>query len=55
MSCDTVAGWQLVLANGEIVEANANENADLWQVSSPDSILSMPILTLHLGHEGWYR
>ncbi|KAJ3467374.1 hypothetical protein FSOLCH5_004157 [Fusarium solani] len=31
MSCDTVAGWQLVLANGEIVEANANENADLWQ------------------------
>ncbi|KAM5346655.1 hypothetical protein ACJ41O_009660 [Fusarium nematophilum] len=31
MSCDTVANWQLVLANGEIVEANANENADLWQ------------------------
>ncbi|KAF4979662.1 hypothetical protein FZEAL_4153 [Fusarium zealandicum] len=31
MSCDTVAGWQLVLADGEIVEANANENADLWQ------------------------
>lgn len=32
MACDTVAGWQVVLANGEIVEANANENADLWQV-----------------------
>ncbi|XEV04176.1 hypothetical protein FSHL1_009463 [Fusarium sambucinum] len=31
MTCDTVAGWQVVLANGEIVEANANENADLWQ------------------------
>ncbi|KAF5026134.1 hypothetical protein F66182_1782 [Fusarium sp. NRRL 66182] len=31
MACDTVAGWQLVLANGEMVEANANENADLWQ------------------------
>lgn len=34
MACDTVAGWQLVLANGDIVEANANENADLWQVGS---------------------
>jgi FAD/FMN-containing dehydrogenase len=33
MACDTVAGWQLVLANGDIVEANAEENADLWQVS----------------------
>lgn len=33
MACDTVAGWQVVLANGEIVEANADENADLWQVS----------------------
>lgn len=31
MACDTVAGWQVVLANGEIVEANADENADLWQ------------------------
>ncbi|RKL09813.1 hypothetical protein BFJ68_g8951 [Fusarium oxysporum] len=31
MACDTVAGWQLVLANGEIVNANAEENADLWQ------------------------
>jgi hypothetical protein len=33
MACDTVAGWQVVLANGDIVEANANQNADLWQVS----------------------
>lgn len=33
MACDTVAGWQLVLANGDIVEANAESNADLWQVS----------------------
>ncbi|KAF5620757.1 nicotine oxidase [Fusarium tjaetaba] len=31
MACDTVAGWQLVLANGDIVEANAESNADLWQ------------------------
>ncbi|KAF5657789.1 hypothetical protein FHETE_10215 [Fusarium heterosporum] len=31
MACDTVAGWQVVLADGRIVEANANSNADLWQ------------------------
>jgi FAD/FMN-containing dehydrogenase len=41
MACDTVAGWQVVLANGEIVEANADENADLWQVIS---ILSLFLL-----------
>jgi FAD/FMN-containing dehydrogenase len=33
MACDTVAGWQLVLASGDVVEANAESNADLWQVS----------------------
>ena len=41
MACDTVAGWQVVLANGEIVEANADVNADLWQVSS---ILSLSLI-----------
>ncbi|KAK3303780.1 putative oxidoreductase [Chaetomium strumarium] len=29
-TCDTVASFQVVLANGSIVEANADENADLW-------------------------
>lgn len=55
MSCDTVAGWQLVLANGKIVEANANENADLWQVSLSNSASSVALLTPPSGHEGWYR
>jgi FAD/FMN-containing dehydrogenase len=47
MACDTVAGWQVVLANGDIVEANANQNADLWQVSIyQTSYLPTQILTL---------
>ncbi|KAK5054026.1 hypothetical protein LTR84_001988 [Exophiala bonariae] len=29
--CDQVVGYQVVLANGTIVEANAEENADLWK------------------------
>jgi FAD/FMN-containing dehydrogenase len=29
-TCDTVASFQVVLADGAIVEANASENADLW-------------------------
>jgi FAD/FMN-containing dehydrogenase len=47
MACDTVAGWQVVLANGDIVEANANQNADLWQVRVQNSHLPTHILTLH--------
>lgn len=30
MACDTVQNFEVVLANGSIVNANANENADLW-------------------------
>lgn len=29
--CDTVIGFQVVLANGTIVEASADANADLWK------------------------
>ncbi|KFA77966.1 hypothetical protein S40288_07713 [Stachybotrys chartarum IBT 40288] len=29
--CDTVMGFQVVLANGTIVEATADENPDLWR------------------------
>lgn len=31
MACDTVANFQLVLANGSIVDANASSNPDLFQ------------------------
>ncbi|KAH7311326.1 hypothetical protein B0I35DRAFT_481303 [Stachybotrys elegans] len=30
-SCDTVQNFEIVLANGSIVNANAQENPDLWQ------------------------
>lgn len=30
--CDNIRQYEVVLASGEIVYANANENADLWQV-----------------------
>jgi len=30
MACDTVANFEVVLADGSIVNANANENSDLW-------------------------
>jgi FAD/FMN-containing dehydrogenase len=30
MACDTVVNFEVVLANGSIVNANANQNADLW-------------------------
>ncbi|CAG9950623.1 unnamed protein product [Clonostachys rosea f. rosea IK726] len=29
--CDTVVGFQVVLANGTIIEANSDANADLWK------------------------
>lgn len=29
-SCDNVKNFEVVLASGQIVDANANENADLW-------------------------
>lgn len=29
-SCDSVIGFEVVLASGEIVHANAEDNADLW-------------------------
>lgn len=31
MACDTVQNFEVVLANGSIVNANAEENADLWK------------------------
>jgi FAD binding domain-containing protein len=31
MACDTVANFQVVLADGSIVNANATSNPDLWQ------------------------
>ncbi|KAK4152537.1 FAD binding domain-containing protein [Chaetomidium leptoderma] len=30
MACDTVVNFEVVLGNGSIVNANANENPDLW-------------------------
>ncbi|KAK6074441.1 FAD binding domain-containing protein [Seiridium cupressi] len=30
-ACDTVQNFEVVLANGSIVNANADDNADLWQ------------------------
>ncbi|PQE14459.1 oxidoreductase FAD-binding protein [Rutstroemia sp. NJR-2017a BBW] len=30
MCCDMVENFEVVLANGEIINANANENSDLW-------------------------
>ncbi|KAJ6441455.1 MFS monocarboxylate transporter [Purpureocillium lavendulum] len=31
MSCDVVENWEIVLADGSVVHANAHENADLWK------------------------
>lgn len=31
MGCDSVANFEVVLANGDIVNANATENPDLWK------------------------
>ncbi|KAL0929830.1 FAD binding domain-containing protein [Colletotrichum truncatum] len=31
MACDQVANFEVVLANGSVVNANATSNADLWQ------------------------
>ncbi|KAH8729503.1 hypothetical protein BGZ61DRAFT_529699 [Ilyonectria robusta] len=36
-SCDTVANFQVVLANGTIANANATHNADLWQAMKGSS------------------
>ncbi|KAJ3471966.1 hypothetical protein NLG97_g11406 [Lecanicillium saksenae] len=36
-SCDNVANWEIVLANGTVVNANANENADLWKAQKGGS------------------
>ncbi|KAK8066073.1 hypothetical protein PG997_012820 [Apiospora hydei] len=30
-ACDNVVNYEIVLANGDLVNANANENADLWK------------------------
>jgi FAD/FMN-containing dehydrogenase len=30
MACDTVANFEVVIANGSIINANAEQNADLW-------------------------
>jgi hypothetical protein len=30
MACDNVANWEVVLANGSIVNANSTHNSDLW-------------------------
>ncbi|KAK8136652.1 hypothetical protein PG984_004592 [Apiospora sp. TS-2023a] len=30
-ACDNVVNYEIVLANGELTNANANENADLWK------------------------
>ncbi|KAJ1329644.1 prosolanapyrone-II oxidase [Microdochium nivale] len=30
-ACDTVRNWEIVLANGTVINANARENADLWR------------------------
>ncbi|KFZ00989.1 hypothetical protein V501_10304 [Pseudogymnoascus sp. VKM F-4519 (FW-2642)] len=30
-SCDVVKNWEIVLADGSVVNANSNDNADLWK------------------------
>lgn len=30
-ACDTVINWEVVLANGTVVNANAHQNPDLWK------------------------
>lgn len=32
-----VENWEIVLANGTVVNANANENADLWKAQKGGS------------------
>ncbi|EGX91693.1 FAD-binding, type 2 [Cordyceps militaris CM01] len=36
-SCDNVANWEIVLANGTVVNANAKKNADLWKAQKGGS------------------
>lgn len=36
-ACDNVANFEVVLGDGRIVNANANENADLWQAMKGSS------------------
>ncbi|KAM3540085.1 hypothetical protein ARSEF1564_007001 [Beauveria bassiana] len=36
-SCDNVANWEIVLANGTVVNANAKEHADLWKAQKGGS------------------
>lgn len=35
--CDTVRNFEIVLANGTVVNANAKENADLWRAQKGGS------------------
>ncbi|KXJ85328.1 hypothetical protein Micbo1qcDRAFT_186683 [Microdochium bolleyi] len=35
-ACDTVRNFEIVLANGTVVNANANENSDLWLLRRED-------------------
>ncbi|KAL5352884.1 hypothetical protein ACLOAV_002832 [Pseudogymnoascus australis] len=36
-TCDAVENWEIVLANGSVVNANSNENADLWKAQKGGS------------------
>lgn len=36
-ACDSVVNFEIVLANGTIINANANENADLWKAQKGGS------------------
>ncbi|XWW99082.1 hypothetical protein V2A60_007087 [Cordyceps javanica] len=36
-SCDNVANWEIVLANGTVVNANAKDNKDLWKAQKGGS------------------
>ncbi|OBT68146.1 hypothetical protein VE03_01616 [Pseudogymnoascus sp. 23342-1-I1] len=36
-ACDMVENWEIVLANGSVVNANSNENADLWKAQKGGS------------------
>ncbi|KAL3961098.1 hypothetical protein ACCO45_006215 [Purpureocillium lilacinum] len=37
MACDMVENWEIVLANGSVVNANVHEHADLWKAQKGSS------------------
>ncbi|GME49777.1 FAD binding domain containing protein [Neofusicoccum parvum] len=56
--CDSVANFEIVLASGEIVNANKEENADLWQALKGGSnnfgiVTRIDMMTFENGGDLW--